>query len=71
MFHSQFQLNNDLYRDNNNFIQFNTAIITNKQNAASNNFLSHEQGPVWTADNAYTKKLNVSTDLGMNYDTVS
>ena len=28
-FHSQFQLNNDLYKDNNNFIQFNTAIVTN------------------------------------------
>jgi|TARA_B110001450_G_C17223270_1_gene320317 hypothetical protein len=29
-FHSQFQLNNDIYRDNNNFVQFNTAVVTNK-----------------------------------------
>lgn len=53
-FHSQFKLDRDGYRDNNNFIKLNKATTSTSRNPLSSRtkdyyFLNLEVGPVWLA----------------------
>ena len=70
-FNSQFQLNLEEYRDNNNFLQFNDVTTQvsrwNPYGEEVYKFFKVIAGPVWIST-SYTSEQYVSTDGGKTYD---
>ena len=73
-FHSQFQLSVGKYRDNNNFMEYNSVeaqddryLISRKFNYS---FLSVTINPSWESETAFMKYESITTD-GVKYEDIS
>lgn len=67
-FHSQFVLDYDLYKDNNNYVKFNRAYTTETKNPITAeiveySFLNHYAKPDWTG-NRFKWTENITDDGG-------
>ena len=72
-FHSQFQLNLDQYRDNNNFIRMNKMTtndnrLTVWKPSKVQYFLDYTMGPIWIGQSMYNSTNTISWDGGETYN---